>query len=393
MKSGILTIMKKELARFFGDRRLMVGILIPGVLIYILYSFMGMAMGDMFATDENYVPQIAVCNIPASIKAMTDGTGLDIWDCTTNLQEAKTDVADGELDLVVVFPEDFDRAVAEYTPASGSPAPQVAMYYNSADTDSATARELFGGLLDAYESTLANKFDVNAGMDTYDLATQEDTAGMIFAMIMPMLLMMFMFSGCVSVAPESIAGEKERGTIATMLITPIRRSDIAIGKILALAVVALLSGASSTLGTILALPKLMAGSMGDEMSANIYSLQDYALLAAVILSTVLLMVTAISIISAYARTVKQAQTSAVPLQVLVTILGASAMFGGSTAARELWKYAIPLYNSAQCIVGVFSFSAMTSGVMLTVGVNLVLTVMGVVVLTRMFNSEKIIFSK
>ena len=34
-------------------------------------------------------------------------------------------------------------------------------------------------------------------------------------------------------APESIAGEKERGTIATMLITPIRRSDVALGKILA----------------------------------------------------------------------------------------------------------------------------------------------------------------
>ena len=67
---------------------------------------------------------------------------------------------------------------------------------------------------------------------------------MVFSSLLPMLLMMFLYSGCASVAPESIAGEKERGTIATMLITPTKRSDIAIGKILALAIIALLSGTS-----------------------------------------------------------------------------------------------------------------------------------------------------
>ena len=47
MNSSIVTILKKELARFFGDRRLMVSILMPGFLIYIMYSFMGNAMGDL----------------------------------------------------------------------------------------------------------------------------------------------------------------------------------------------------------------------------------------------------------------------------------------------------------------------------------------------------------
>ncbi len=391
MKSRILTVMKKELARFFGDRRLMVSILIPGVLIYFLYSFMGGAMGDMFAVDEDYVPKILVQNMPQSVGMLTESLNAEFKD-STDTQAAKKAVEESRWDLAVVFPADFDQAVAAYDPASGEAAPHVQVYYNTANTNSQVAYELMTALLDAYESTMANKFDINLQGD-YDLATEEDTMGMLFAMLMPMLLMMFMFSGCVSVAPESIAGEKERGTIATMLITPIRRSDIAVGKILALAVVALLSGASSTLGTVLSLPKLMGGAMGDEMSANIYGAKDYALLAAVILSTVLLMVTMISIISAFARTVKEAQSSAVPLQVIVTILGASAMFGGSSAAQELWKYAIPLYNSAQCIVGVFSFSVMTSGVALTVAVNLALTVAGVVVLARMFNSEKVIFAK
>ncbi len=392
MKSSIFTVMKKELARFFGDRRLMVSILIPGVIIYVLYSFMGGAMGDLFAVEEDYMPTIAAQNLPQSVAAMAREMNLRVEE-VQDLEEVKGWIREQEWDLAMVFPADFDRAVSEYAPSLGQPAPQVQMYYNSASSNSSATMDMMTALLDVYEASMANKFDINMGPGPYDLATEEDVAGMVFAMIMPMLLMMFMYSGCVSVAPESIAGEKERGTIATMLITPIRRSDIAIGKILALAVVALLSGASSTLGTILSLPKLMAGSMGGEMSANIYGLRDYALLAAVVLSTVLLMVTMISILSAFARTVKEAQSSAVPLQVLVTILGASAMFGGNTASQELWKYAIPLYNSAQCILGVFSFSVLSSGVAVTVAVNLALTALGVLALAKMFHSEKIIFSK
>ena len=210
-------------------------------------------------------------------------------------------------------------------------------------------------------------------------------------MMMPMLLMIFLYSGCSAVAPESIAGEKERGTIATMLVTPIRRSDIAVGKILALAVITVLSGASSALGTILALPKLMGGAAG-EMDAAIYGIREYLLLAAVILSTVLLLVTLVALLSAFARTVKEAQSYAVPLMILVMVLGITGMFGGG-ASQNLAMYAIPLYNSVQCIVGIFSFSVLGSGVAVTAAVNGAATLLGVFILTRMFNSEKIIFGR
>lgn len=392
MKSGMVTIMKKELARFFGDRRLLVSILMPGLLIYVLYSFMGSAMGSMFGVDEDYVASIQAVSLPASVEALTQAAELPVEEIeASRLVEAKAAVTDQALDLLLVFPEDFDAAVAAYAPGSGAAAPNVEVYYNSASTQSQSAYMAVTGLLDAYESQLANKFDVNGGGEGYDLATQEDATGSYFAMLMPMLLMMFLYSGCSAVAPESIAGEKERGTIATMLITPIRRSDIAVGKILALAVIALLSGASSAVGTILALPKLMGG-VTDEIAADIYGIQDYLLLAAVILSTVLVMVTAISILSAFAKTVKEAQTYGTPLMILVMVAGISGMFGGG-ANQNLAAYAVPLYNSAQCMVGVFSFSATTAGVAVTLAVNALVTVLGVVVLARMFNSEKIVFSK
>ncbi|MCI9392891.1 MAG: ABC transporter permease [Oscillospiraceae bacterium] len=390
MRNGVLTIMKKELDRFFGDRRMVFSILMPGILIYVMYCFMGVAMGDAFGVDEDYTPTVRAAGLPASMEPLLQQTGFAV---TAGEDEAaaREAVAAQTLDLLLVFPEDFDRITADYEVSSGLPAPNVEIYYNSAATSSAMAYQAVTGLLDAYEDQMVNKFDVNAGGGAYDLATVEDTAGSIFSMMMPLLLMMFLYSGCAAVAPESIAGEKERGTIATMLITPIRRSHIALGKILALAVIAMISAASSTVGTILSLPKMMGG-LTDTVNAAIYGAREYLLLAAVILSTVLVMVTIISLLSAFAKTIKEAQTYAVPFMLLVMLLGISGMFG-SSGEQRLWTYCIPLYNSVQCMTGIFSFSVLPTGVAVSLGVNAAVTLAGVLVLARMFNSERIIFAK
>lgn len=392
MKNSILTIMKKELARFFGDKRMIVSILMPGVLIYVMYTFMGGAMGDAFGVSEDYIPAIQAVHLPASIQSLTQAADLPVEEIDpSRVPEAEAALTDQRLDVLLQFPEDFDQAVAVYEASSGLQAPNVGVSYNSASTNSLFTYQTILGLLDAYESQMVNKFDVNAAGETADYATAEDTAGSLFAMLMPMLLMIFLYSGCSAAAPESIAGEKERGTIATMLITPIRRSDIALGKILALAVISMLSAASSTVGTVLSLPKMMGG-VTDAVDAAIYGAKDYLLLALVILSTVLVLVTLISILSAFAKTIKEAQTYAVPLMLLVMGLGITGLFGGG-ASQAIGTYCIPLYNSVQCMVGVFSFSTLPAGVAVTVAVNLAVTLLGVFVLAKMFNSEKIIFSK
>lgn len=390
MRNGVITIMRKELARFFSDKRMVVSILMPGIVIYVMYSFMGTAMGSMFGVDEDYVPTIQAVNLPDSVEAVTQAAALQVAEIDpAEAAKAREAISAQKQDLLLVFPADFDQAVMNYNPASGATAPQVEVYYNSASTESQTAYMTVTGLLDAYESQLANKFDVNAG-EGYDLATEEDAAGSYFAMLLPLLLMVFLYSGCATVAPESIAGEKERGTIATMLITPIRRGNIAMGKILALAVISLLSAASSTVGVILSLPKLMGAA--EDISADIYGMKDYLLLAAVVLSTVLLLVTLISLLSAFAKTVKEAQSYAMPVMILVMVLGITAMFGGG-AEQDLVMYLIPLYNSVQCMIGVFSFSTLSVGVLVTLVSNGLCTALGVFLLARMFNSEKIIFAR
>lgn len=393
MKNSIWIIAKKELDRFFRDRRMVIStVLLPGLLIYVMYSFMGSALSNQFDTDEDYQFAVAAVNLPVSVEAMLPEALYEIEQVTSadDLEACKAAIQEKELDALIVFPTDFEAAVADpFSPERSAP-PQVEIYYNSSSTESDAAYEALYTTLDLYESALANRFDVNAAGEGYDLASEKDATGFVFSSMLPMLLMIFLFSGCMSVAPEAIAGEKERGTIATILVTPTKRSELAAGKIIALSIIALLSGASSTLGTMLSLPKLM-GSV-DTMSAAYYSAADYAVLAAVILSTVLLLVALISIISAYAKTIKEAQTSVMPLMIVVIFIGVTAMFG-SGAKSQLAYYCIPLYNSVQAMVGIFSFELLPAAVALTVGVNLACTVVACFALTRMFNSEKIMFRR
>ncbi len=385
MRSPVLTIFKKELARFFGDRRMaLTTILLPGLMIYVLYTFMGNALSSQFSVEDTYRPTAVVENLPDSLSAALS-QALEIQEEAEPMELVRNQ----KLDLYIRFPAGFDEAVAAYDMASGKVAPQVEVYYNSAAATSGDGYNLVLEILNQYESSLVNKFHVNWN-GIYDLATQEDATGSIFSSMMPMLLLIFLFSGCMAVAPESIAGEKERGTIATLLITPTKRGSIALGKIMALSVISLLSGASSAIGTTLSLPKLM-GAASEQLTVT-YGVGDYALLGVVILSTVLLLITLISIVSAFAKSVKEAQTYVTPLMIVVILVGVTAMFGGG-AKTELCYYLIPVYNSVQCMVGIFAFSASPVLILTAVAANLAVTGLGVFLLTRMFNSEGIMFSR
>ena len=389
MKNGMFTIFRKEMARFFGDKRTALAtILLPGILIFAVYTFMGSALSNQFSVDEDFTPTAQAVNLPDSISALAGQGGLTLEDAL-DPDEAKALVESQELDILAVFPADFDAQVSAYDPSSGAPAPAVELYYNSASVDSSAAYEMMSALLEGYESSLANKFDVNPGAGRYDLATEADTAGTLMSSMMPMLLMLFLFSGCMSIAPESIAGEKERGTIATLLITPLKRSDLALGKIFALSIIALLSGLSSTIGTLLSMPALMQveGNLGAA-----YSPIHYLALCLVILSTVLFLVACISILSAFAKTIKEAQTYVTPLMILAMVVGVTAMFG-SGASPHLWAYFVPFYNTVQAMVGIFALELNWTHLLVTVAANLVYTAIGVWGLTRMFNSEKIMFQR
>ena len=384
---NILSIVKKELYRFLTDKKLMLTtVLLPGLMIYGIYSFMGEGMMNMFETDEDYKPQVAVYDLPDVLNTRFQILYMDMIDVEDlSVEEAKEMTASQNLDLVVVFPKDFNEAI------SSPEKPEIEIYYNSVNNESSKTYQFVVNALDTYEESLANVFTLNSKGETYDLASDEDMSAMIYSMMLPMLLLTFVYSGCIAVAPESIAGEKERGTIATLLVTPMKRSHLALGKVISLSIVALMSGVSSFTGTMLSLPKLMASEL-DGMSAAVYSASEYFLLFLIVISAVLLLTAVISIISAWTSSVKEASTAVSPLMIVVMLIGVSSMLlSGERVSTFLFM--IPLYNLVLCMNGTFSFSYDLIQIMIALGVNLIVTGVLVFVLAKMFNSEKVMFTK
>lgn len=378
--SAILTIIKKEFARFFGDKRLLLTtILLPGILIYVIYTCMGTLTESL--TQPSAQPVVCVRNMPDSLSAVISPL-YDLSVGETDDEKVKEGVKNGDVAMLVVFPQDFDEAIEK-----GEGVPNVRIYYNSAETTSLTAYSTITALLDSYEESLSNVFDINRGEEQFDFADTQSTTRYIMSMIVPMVLIMLLFSGCIAVVLESIAGEKERGTLATLLVTPVKRTHLAAGKIISLSVISMLSGLSSFLGLILSFPKMLSGA--GEISLAMYGFADYLLLFLVVISTVLVLVSLMSIISAYARTSKEANGLMVPIMVLVMIGAVVSMF---VPAGTIALYFVPILNSAMCISSIMSGAVSVAGFAITVCMNIAVTVLLAIALAVMFNSEKIMFN-
>lgn len=388
---NVLTIMRKEFARFFKDKRLVLGTLIlPGVLIFAVYTLMGSAFND---STQTYTVKV-VHSSSAFVQMFETGDG---GESVFSFEEAEEEDADaicesirsGDVDALVVLPENFDAILAggQFLP-SGS-APEIQIFYDSTETSSYSAYNAIASVLTAFESAYGSLYSINF-TGGGDLTSAQEASAEYYAMLLPFLVLVFLYSGCMGIAPESIAGEKERGTIATLLVTPIRRSELVVGKILSLSALSVLSAVSSFIGTFLSLPKLMGQGYGDAFAA--YSVGQYFALFAVMITAVLLIVTLISILSSLARSVKEATTYAVPLMILVMLVGVSSMFFGAGGAA--WPvFLIPVYNIVQVMAEIFSLRFSVVHFLITAASNLVYVVLLVLLLAKMFNNEKIIFNK
>ena len=397
MKSNTLTIIKKEFARFFGDRQLLfTTVIMPGLLIYIIYSFMGMGMEKMATEGTNEQVTVCVENLPVSVAPLVDGLPSTTVSQQPVSQEDIDKLKAKDLNVVLVrFPEKFDEKVATYDPQSFEPAPNIEIYYNSANNASSRVYHMLEASLSSYEDQLSNRFDINrieSVEDQFDMASQDDVLGSILSKLIPMLILMMLFSGVMAIAPSSIAGEKERGTIATLLVTPLKRNELALGKVVSLSGIALLSGISSFIGIVLSLPKMIqADEVGVELGLN-YTGADYTVLLLIILSSVLIMASAVSLLSALAKDVKNAGTMITPFMLVVMFCGLTPMFQSGTP-ESLTAYLIPFYNAIQVMTAVFAHEMKWMPVIVTLAANVVYTGIAVWGLTRMFNSEKVMFSK
>lgn len=372
---NVLLIIKKEFNRFFKDRRMVLMIFLPGLLIFCLYTVIGTALENAAPpVEEGYKPT-------ACIIALPEDENYKILEEVLSVQqfgedEAKTKVTEGALDVVIKF--------VNFNGKTAGQKPEVKVYYNSSVDTSTYGYTLTNKILEGL-----NAFTVNSSTDeVFDLVDASEQSMGFIAMLIPLLMFSLLASSCMSVAPESIAGEKERGTMATMLITPVKRIEIVLGKIISLSCYAVLSGVVSFLGVILSLPKLSGGMLN--LGAVSYGIGTYFMLFGLIISIVLVMIAAFSVLSTLAKNVKEATAFIGPLMLVIILLGMSSMFFTNPSVG---LYAIPFIGSGIAMSSVLSMTAPVLGVVLAILSNLVLTALLIVLMGFMFKKESIMLKK
>ncbi len=357
MRNNILTILKKELKRVFLDKKLAFAVFImPGLTIALIYSLMGGMINKMGEDAKEHVPVVHAINMPDEFRetaAAVYGAGIVVVENEiTEKESIILNIVEGKADVLVIFENNFIEKVTEELPA-------VTRYTNSIKDFSISGGYMVDSVLESMKKIIlteelgsveaAEVFTINRE----DVAKAEEKAGKAISMLLPMLLTVFLFAGAMQVGMDIIAGEKERGTIATMLLTPVKRGHIAIGKMLSLAIISLASCLSSLAGVLISLPfsKTMFGG-GFDIADLSYSMPDFLFMIIQMAAMALSFVSIICLLSALARNIKEAGGYITPAYMVIMIASMSTMF---MKPEGVWSYMIPIYGNILNIKDILTF--------------------------------------
>jgi sodium transport system permease protein len=225
-----------------------------------------------------------------------------------------------------------------------------------------------------------------------NVVSSQKITGNLVGMILPYMVILMCMTGAIYPAIDLTAGEKERGTLETLLCSPVARTHLALGKVLIVltvsVVTALLSISSN--GVALVLVKQLAGGIARGKSASLAL--DPASLAGVALMMIPMAVFVSALMVAlglFARSSKEAGSYLQPL-IILAILPAAA--GGLPGVEMNYGLAfIPVFNvsviSKEILAGVFHWNYIV----------LVFSVMGayaflaVVAAVAIFKRESVLF--
>lgn len=402
---GFKVILSKELKRVFGDKKMVFSLFIlPIILIAGIYGMMFFLVDKQKSSINEHVSEVFVQNMPDNFsELMSKHTecNINVIPAGESADTYKDKLLDGTYDLVVVFPENFYENFKNAD--AGSALPDIKTFYNPSENNSGEARTRFTETyLEEYKQLLLNErfgslnyamvFSVDA--DNPDMIVQDDgkATGKILGSIIPYLITILIFAGAMGLGVDTIAGEKERGTIANLLISPIKRVDIIMGKIVSLAIVSVLSAAVyviSFIGSAVVLSKKSGmGEMFSRLSLNFTSLQIIQFVV-LLLGLVLLYVGIIGFVSLLAKNVKEAQSFIMPVYIIVMFAGMITMYSGDVTSGS---YMIPVYNTSAAFKGIFERTITMNQYLTSTIITYAFAGVMVWLMAKAMNSEKIMLN-
>ena len=206
---------------------------------------------------------------------------------------------------------------------------KVEVYYKSSDLMS-KAKNRINNALDIYKNEVVSErlsqFNVDKDLlepidiINKDISTKKETIGKAVGGLIPYMLVIFIFLGAMYPAIDLGAGEKERGSLETLLSSPATKFEITVGKLMVVSLAGMVSGLISVIG--ISVPFYFIGNIPDQIKSTVIEIISPFIIVSVIILMIPIAIFFASMllsISFYARSFKEAQSLMGPLNIIIIV--------------------------------------------------------------------------
>ncbi len=274
----------------------------------------------------------------------------------------------------------------------------ITLHYIKEDTRSIEAVRLFENILDSviigsYRDVLNFRRipgvvpPVSYIAKTVSPPPSSKKAGISFAALIPLILTLMTITGAVYPAIDLTAGERERGTLESMIAAPVPRMRILLGKLVAIVSVAMLTALVNLIGMSITLwvfqfDRALFGEQGLTL-ITVGRILGLLMLFAIFFSSVLLVITS------FARSFKEGQAYLIP--VMMVALAPSLMsLKPDLELAGLWTVT-PLVNIVLLARDVLNDAAVWKNAVVTVGTTILYSILAITMAARFFGTAKVLY--
>ena len=397
----------KELLEVYRDKRTLFStILLPLILYPVLFIGVSSLMTRQTQKMEDETKVIALENFETYANSENEELKYVVENIQQNLtSDDKIKIFNGETEIDSLLKDGIIHAIVRLDSISFEQ-PQTYYFeykYDGSSDKSSLALKEVKDLIGSFEKNLIrvrlSKITDLANDDAFlnplsqeakmtNVASSQQMLGMIVGRVLPYLLIMLLISGGAVVATDLVAGEKERKTLETLLVSSVSRNEIVMGKFLTIVTASLVNVVINMISMYFSF-KLMIGQTGSSMVGANIPLSSFVWVLLSLLPLVCLISALLLIISTYSRNMKEARSYESPLIMVAMMLAMVSMFPGFEMNKGLAL--IPIVN-----ISLLFKEIMLSGVNLvnfgyTVGSTIILSIVAIIMTVKVFASEKVLF--
>lgn len=399
--SNVATIFKKEMTDTLRDRRTLIFmLLIPIVAIPLLIIALSSLMVSQVTKLQKETSEIVIKGqgfLPEDLQNMfAEAPGLLIK--TEDEFEGKDlmdELKQGNFQALVVVSKGFSLDLEHENPT------EIEIFYDEAEMKSEFAEGKIKDILTDYKDQLIQKRieqrDISADILTpfaiksQNVAPLQKMAGQKFGTILPYLIIIMCFMGAMYPAIDLAAGEKERGTLETLLVSPATRGEFVVGKYMVILVTGIVAAFLSLGSLVYSMNYLVEGLVRElsKVLAIEFDLQTIALVFLIILPLAGIFAGVLLSVSIFARSFKEAQSYITALNMAVILPAIVSFLPGVEMSYRM--AVIPVVNACLILKDAISGSIQWNFVFVALVSNAVFAVAALLFCKKWFEKESILF--